>query len=120
LRPCSDERRRLRIGLDMVVAVALLFYTLTIGRTGPMAFGATFALAAACAITALSIERSQRGTFAAMVCAALLVLLYMDFEHLPGKGLSPFALSTAATFPDAMKDVGMRYLRIVLVFGLLA
>ncbi len=120
LRPCSERRRRLRIGLVVVVAIATLFYTLTIARTGPIAFGATFALAAACAITALSLDRGRRGTFSAMVCAALLVLLYKDFENLPAKGLSAFALSGEATFPEAMKGAAKLYLRVVTGLGVLA
>lgn len=120
LRPCSDVRRRLRLGLVLAVAVGLLFYSLTISRTGPLAFGGTFALAALCALTAASFERGERGTFAAMVCAAALVLLYKDFENFPEKGLSPFALSTEGSFPETMKQVGKRYFQVVTGLGIVA
>lgn len=120
VRPCSDGRRRLRLGLVLVVAVALLFYSLTISRTGPVAFGATFAVAAACAITALSVERGQRGVFSGMVCAALLVLLYKDFDNFPEKGLSVFNSSTSVAFPEALKGLAKRYLQVVTGLGVLA
>jgi 4-amino-4-deoxy-L-arabinose transferase-like glycosyltransferase len=120
LRPCSDVRRRLRLGLVLTVAVGLLFYSLTIARTGPLAFGATFALAALCAIAAASFERGERGTFAAMVCAAALVLLYKDFDNFPEKGLSAFALSTEAAFPETMKLAGKRYFQVVTGLGSVA
>lgn len=120
LRPASEVRRRLRVGLLLVVAVAILFYTLTISRTGPIAFGATFALAGAAAITLLSFERGQRGVFSAMVCAALLVLLYKDFENFPEKGLSPFALTTSVSFPDALKHLSKRYMQATTGLGVLA
>jgi hypothetical protein len=120
LRPCSDVRRRLRVGLMMAVTVGLLFYSLTISRTGPIAFGATFALAGLCALAALSFERGHRGTFSAMMGAALLVLLYKDFENFPEKGLSPFALTGSSAFPEAMKGLGKRYLQVVTALGVLA
>lgn len=120
LRPCSDGRRRLRLGLVLIVAVGFLFYSLTITRTGPVAFGATFALAAACAITALSFERGQRGVFSGMVCAALLVLLYKDFDNFPEKGLSVFNSSSSLAFPDAFKAHAKRYLQVVTGLGVLA
>lgn len=120
LRPCSDGRRRLRLGLVLIVAVAFLFYGLTVTRTGPVAFGATFALAAACAITALSFERGQRGVFSGMVCAALLVLLYKDFDNAPEKGLSVFNSSSSIAFPEAFKGHAKRYLQVVTGLGVVA
>lgn len=120
LRPASLVRRRLRLGLVLVVAVGILFYSLTIARTGPLPFGPSFALAAMCAIAALSFERGERGTFAAMTCAALLVLLYKDFENFPDKGFSVFALSGTESFPETLEAVSKRYFQAVTALGVLA
>lgn len=114
----SKQRMALRSGLALAIGVGVLFYSLVISRTGLIAFGPTFALAACCALAMLALDRKQGGVLPLMVCTALLVLLYKDFENFPEKGLSAFASAESIAFPEAMKSVGKRYVQASIVLGL--
>lgn len=118
-KPMSTPRTALRAGLALIIGLGMLFYALVISRTGVMAFGATFALAACCALALLTLDRRRGAIMPLMVCTALLVLLYKDFENFPEKGLSAFAWADAGAFPEAMKALGKPYFRGAIALGLL-
>jgi 4-amino-4-deoxy-L-arabinose transferase-like glycosyltransferase len=118
-RHVSGPRMALRAGLALAIGFGVLFYSLVISRTGLIAFGSTFAVAACCALAMLALDYNRRGVLPLMVCTALLVLLYKDFENFPEKGMSAFAWADAGAFPDAMKSVTKRYLRASVALGLL-
>jgi 4-amino-4-deoxy-L-arabinose transferase-like glycosyltransferase len=115
----SAPRAALRAGLALAIGLGVLFYSLVISRTGIMVFGATFAVAACCALAVLALDKKRGGIMPLMMCAALLVLLYKDFENFPEKGLSAFAWADSGAFPDAMKALGKRYLRASIGLALL-
>ncbi len=66
----------------------------------------------------LTLDRKSGGVMPAMVCTALLVLLYKDFENFPEKGLSAFAWADSLAFPDAMKSLAKRYMQASVALGL--
>lgn len=119
LRRVSSSRTALRAGMALTIGMGVLFYTLVISRTGLIAFGPTFAVAACCALAMLSLDRKNGGVLPLMVCTALLVLLYKDFENFPEKGLSAFAWVDSVAFPDAMKSLGKRYMQASVALGLI-
>ena len=119
-RPTTGSRAALRLALALVTATAVFAYSVTISRTGPIPFGAPFALAGLCALTLLSLDRAERGVLPVMMCAALLVLLYKDFDNFPEKGLSPLVPGSSTSFPEGMQDAGKRYLQLAAGIGLLA
>ena len=119
-RPVAGSRSALRLALILVTALAVLGYAVTIARTGPMPYGAPFALAVLCALTLLSLDKAERGVMPAMIGAALLVLLYKDFDNFPEKGLSALVPGSSVPFPQGMEALGKRYLQIATGLGLAA
>ncbi|HET9958069.1 MAG TPA: glycosyltransferase family 39 protein [Polyangiaceae bacterium] len=100
----------LRMQLVCTSGVALLLHSALTKEFGVLPFCGTVPLIAIAPLSLLDLEeRAERATAWAVATAALLVLLLLDFLHLPEKGLAPLGLSEVE-FPAAF--VGTAFLRL--------
>lgn len=113
LRPASDERPRsenaLRFAWLTASVVGVGIYTFLAPRTGLVPFAPVFALTGIVALALIELDREPAGLLPfAMITAALLVLLAIDFRHFPDKGFSAHALA-GVSFPESFESHAKRY-----------
>ncbi len=106
-----EREAALRAVLLLVAALGLAAYAATLPRTGAMAFGPVFALAAVVGLALRDFERGAAGSMVAgMGVVAFAILLYTDFKNFPEKSLVPFSVE-GGTFPESFKALGTKIVK---------
>jgi hypothetical protein len=110
--PNARKQLALRQGFVLVSVLAVALQTALAPRVGLVPFVAPFALAGIAAVALLELDERPTGLVPlGMVTVALLVLFLEDFRNFPEKAFSAFGLKKA-TFPDAFKVPGRRFLQV--------
>ena len=109
-RPAFERETALRLLCLIVPALALGAYGISAPVLGTMPFAAVSPLAIAVALFVRDFERGAKVHRALpMVVCAFAILLLVDFQNFPEKGLSAFCVSDAH-FPDSFRVAAERWL----------
>ena len=117
-------KAKLTIGALLLGMIAMLVLGISASKVGVLPFAAPAALAVLCAVALSNLDRRSGAPALAMLAAALLVLLYRDFENFPEKVFSAY-FPEGGSFPEELTDTTRRTFKAiaalgVLLFGILA
>ncbi len=109
-------KARLVIGSLLLGSIAMLVLGIAAPKVGVLPFAAPAALAVLCAVALSDLDRRSGAPALAMLAAALLVLLYRDFENFPDKVFSAY-FPAGGSFPEGLERTTQRVFKGVTALG---